>query len=143
MYLPDINYWVAFTFHSHPHHASARTWFNNVLAPRILYFCRETQKGFLRLSNNPRVLPNYTLTQSQAWQQYDTYLLDPKIDYAQEPQHVESLWRQLTKGAMYSPNVWNDAYLAAFAISGGYELVTFDNGFTQYQAAGLKCTILT
>ncbi len=46
-----------------------------------------------------------------------------------------------TQGGTFSPNVWNDAYLAAFAMAGGYELVSFDKGFAQF--SGLKCTILT
>jgi predicted nucleic acid-binding protein len=44
---------------------------------------------------------------------------------------------------MYLPdiNVWNDAYIAAFAIAGGCEIVTFDQGFKQFP--GLSCTILS
>ncbi len=47
----------------------------------------------------------------------------------------------LTQSRGFSPNVWSDAYLAAFAVVGGYEVVTFDRGFTQF--ANLKVTILT
>jgi predicted nucleic acid-binding protein len=40
----------------------------------------------------------------------------------------------------FAPKLWSDAYLAAFAIAGGYQLVTFDRGFKQY--ANLTATLL-
>ena len=50
-------------------------------------------------------------------------------------------WRGFTQSRSFSPQVWNDAYLAAFALAGKLELVTFDNGLTQYQ--NVTCTVLT
>ena len=41
----------------------------------------------------------------------------------------------------FSPKVWNDAYLAAFARSVDFEVVTFDQGFAHY--ANLRRTILS
>jgi len=140
MFLPDINVWVALAFHAHRHHISARTWFYNAPVDQIRFFCRDTQKGFLRLSNSKSVLPLAALTKTEAWQRYDAYQLDPRIGYATEPVGVEAHWRLLTQGTQYSPNVWNDAYLAAFAICAGLEIVTFDQGFKQFP--NLKCTIL-
>jgi predicted nucleic acid-binding protein len=37
--------------------------------------------------------------------------------------------------------LWNDAYLAAFAQTGAYELVTFDKAISQY--AGVAVTLLS
>lgn len=64
----------------------------------------------------------------------------PSVDFAAEPLHVEQLWRQFTQGHRFSPNLWNDAYLAAFAILSGLNLVTFDGGFSQFP--GLTYTVL-
>ena len=36
--------------------------------------------------------------------------------------------------------MWNDAYLAAFALAGGFQVVTFDQGFSKF--AGVNCLIL-
>ena len=36
------------------------------------------------------------------------------------------------QGATFSPKVWNDAYLAAFARTAGLTLITFDRGFAQF-----------
>lgn len=40
-----------------------------------------------------------------------------------------------------SPKLWMDAYLAAIAITGGFQLLTTDQGFKQF--AGLDLILLT
>ena len=97
--------------------------------------------GFLRLATNPRANPRQTLTFSQAWQVYDNFLLDPRIGFANEPSGLDATWRTLTQTRGFSPHVWNDAYLAGFAAAGGYEVVTFDAGFSQYP--GVRLSLLT
>ncbi len=138
--LPDVNVWFAMTFDSHIHHPSAKTWFDG-LTNELLCFCRLTQQGFLRLATNPRIARTHVLTLTEAWQKYDTYLNDPRISLANEPANIESPWRGFTHGSTFSPNVWNDAYLAAFSVAGNYELVTFDKGFARYP--GLTYTLLS
>ncbi|MFO0808622.1 MAG: TA system VapC family ribonuclease toxin [Gemmataceae bacterium] len=137
--LPDINVWLAMTFDSHGHHSTAKNWFD-ALTDEVCFFCRLTQQGFLRLATNQKVIGAHALTLDDAWQAYDAYLRDARIAYAEEPANIETQWRTFTRGQSFSTHVWNDAYLAAFAIVGGHELVTFDNGFVQYQ--GLRPVIL-
>jgi predicted nucleic acid-binding protein len=48
-------------------------------------------------------------------------------------------WR---KPRLTHPQGSDDAYLAAFAISGNHELVTFDRGFGRYEAHGLRWHLL-
>jgi len=98
-------------------------------------------KGFLRLANNPKVFPQAAVTQDMAWKLYDTIVSDTRIEFASEPPLLEPIWRQFTGLPRFSPNAWSDAYLAAFALAGGYEVVTFDKGFQQFP--GLSCTILS
>jgi len=141
MFLPDVNVWVALAFTAHVHHGSARAWFASVPDDRRCHFCRLTQMGFLRIANNPAAVPYSAVTQDQAWKLYDHFLSHPRVDFADEPAGLEPRWRQLARLPQFSPKVWNDAYLAAFAQVGGFEVVTFDQGFTQYKATG--CTILS
>jgi uncharacterized protein len=138
--LPDVNVWFAMTFDSHFHHSSAKTWFDG-LTDELLFFCRMSQQGFLRLATNPKVAGKYVLTLNDAWQKYDTYLGDPRIGFTGEPTNVEPHWRTFTQGNTFSPKVWNDAYLAAFSVAGNYDLVTFDKGFARFP--GLTHTILS
>ncbi len=72
---------------------------------------------------------------------YDTVLSDPHIAFVEEPANLEPLWRGYTQVKSFSPKVWNDAFLAAFAQAPGYELITFDKAFTQYTV--LNCIILS
>jgi predicted nucleic acid-binding protein len=62
------------------------------------------------------------------------------VGYVDEPAGIESLWRSLTRPRTYSPKLWNDAYLAAFAELLGFEVVTFDRGFSQF--TNVRCHIL-
>ena len=100
-----------------------------------------TQQGFLRLATNPKAVGAAAVTLADAWIMYDALLGDPFVSFTDEPDGVESLWRGYTQHQSFSPKVWNDAYLAAFARAAGCELVTFDKGFSQY--THLKSTILS
>jgi uncharacterized protein len=133
MLLPDINVWLALTFDSHIHHPAAKSWFDGLPNDTVCCFCRLTQQGFLRLATNRSVFGKDAVTLPDAWQLYDLFLSDPRISFAEEPAQIETHWRTYTQSRSFSPQVWNDAYLAAFALAGGLELVTFDRGFAQYQ----------
>lgn len=140
MHLPDINVWLALAFPAHVHHLPAQAWFGAVPADRPCHFCRLSQLGFLRLANNPKVFPAAAVAQDQAWKLYDLLLVNPRVGFAVEPAGLETIWRSFTQSSQFAPNAWADAYLAAFAIAGGYELVTFDKAFTRY--TGLTVTVL-
>ena len=77
---------------------------------------------------------------ADAWRAYDDLFDDPRVVYCEEPDAVEPLWRQYTDRSSFSPKVWNDAYLAAFARAAGFELVTFDRGFAQFH--DVPCVLL-
>ena len=76
----------------------------------------------------------------QAWTIYDTLMGDERSDFATRPMNIEQHLRRYTTGERVSPKLWQDAYLAAFARTAKSHLVTFDEGFQQYQ--GLRLTIL-
>lgn len=133
MYLPDINVWLALTFDAHVHHGRAKTWFD-ALTIEPCYFCRFTQQGFLRLATNPKAFGPDAVTMDDAWRLYDAFLQDPRIALANEPAGLEPIWRRYTAGFSYSPQVWSDAYLAAFASAASWQPVTCDKSFTQYAA---------
>ena len=139
MFLPDVNLWLALAFESHVHHAVAKDWFEG-LSSEGCSFCRLTQQGFLRLATNPKAFGAEAVTLSDAWRMYDAFLGDPLISFCGEPADVEPLWRGYTQRQSFSPKVWNDAFLAAFAQAAGYDLITFDKGFAQFE--NLNSTIL-
>lgn len=140
MHLPDINVWLALTFDSHIHHPAAKTWFDGLPSDAVCSFCRLTQLGFLRLATSRKVFGKYALNLPDAWQKDDTFLSDPRVAFAEEPADLEKHWRIFTQSRSFSPQVWNDAYLAAFALAGKLDLVTFDKALSQYP--NVSCTIL-
>lgn len=140
MHLPDINVWLALAFDQHVHHAAATAWFNGLPAGQVCNFCRYTQLGLLRLSTNPKSNPIQTANMTEAWQVHDDLRKLPRVGFLPDPNGVEPQWRAFTQGAGYSHRVWNDAYLAAFALVAGCQVVTFDAGFTKF--AGVPVTYL-
>jgi len=57
----------------------------------------------------------------------------------EEPQGLDDVLRKLVQNGI-TPRLWTDAYLAAFAMAGGLQLVTFDQDFRRFQ--GLSCILL-
>jgi toxin-antitoxin system PIN domain toxin len=140
MFLPDVNLWLALAFESHVHHSATRHWFEG-LPDSSCQFCRMTQQGFLRLSTNPKVFGIAAVTMRNAWQLYDELRRDSRVGFAEEPLNMDATWRRYSERHKFSPKIWNDAYLSAFACLKDWQLVTFDSGFTQF--ADLNCRLLT
>lgn len=122
-YLPDVNVLLALVFEVHQHHRSAAEWVQDA---EECHVCRITQSGLLQLSTNSSLLKEEALTLAEAWSVYDTLMEDERFVFSREPLGTEHYWRRLTTVEQYSPKVWTDRYLAAFAIAGSMTLVTFD-----------------
>jgi uncharacterized protein len=139
MLLPDVNVWLALTFDFHAHHVAAKSWYEG--SNETCAFCRWTQQGFLRLATNAAVFKEEAVSLKQAWGLYDAILSDARVVFAEEPKDLESYWRAYTRRRSFSPKVWSDAYLAAFARAAGSRVATFDKGLAQYK--GVHCSILS
>jgi toxin-antitoxin system PIN domain toxin len=139
--LCDSNVWLALALSRHTHQAAARDWLETVVDPASVLFCRATQQTFLRLLTNAAVLAPYgnpPLTNQQAWSAYEALLADDRIVFhAREPTGLELRWRQLAVRDTPSPKLWMDAYLAAFALAGGFRMVTTDVAFRQFSELDL------
>ena len=127
---PDINVWVALTYERHVHHITAQNWFERLAPSARLFFCRLTQLGLLRLLSAPTVMgPDHAKSQQDAWNAYDSWLGDERVDFLNEPSGLDSQFRALTRSPQASPKDWADSYLAAFAQASGLTVVTFDRAF--------------
>jgi toxin-antitoxin system PIN domain toxin len=138
MLLPDINVWLALTFSSHVHHGVAKAWFDGLVSDGNCFFCRLTQQGFLRLATNAKVFGTDAVGLTKAWQLFDAFANDPRVSFAAEPAALEMQWRAFTQSNKFATNVWSDAYLAAFALTAGMQIVTFDQGFSQFANLNLQ-----
>jgi uncharacterized protein len=143
MPLADSNIWLALALSKHGFHAAARAWLAG-RAPREALFCRATQQSFLRLLTTAAVLAPYgipPLSNKAAWSVYEGFLADERIAWVEEPRGLEASWKKLAAGSKASPKLWMDAYLAAFALAGGHQLVTTDKAFKQFK--GLDLLVLS
>jgi uncharacterized protein len=135
MLLADSNVWLALALSKHVFHTTATRWLTQRSRREFVVFCRSTQQSFLRLLTTTAVLAPYgipPLSNEAAWSVYEAFLAGKRIAFANEPRGVDPTWKSLAARPLSSPKLWMDAYLAAFAITGGHRLVTTDKGFRQF-----------
>lgn len=141
-HLCDSNVFLALALEQHAHHTLAADWFRNLAESETAVFCRATGTSFLRLLTQ-KIAPDYVpMTNRHAWAVLERLMEDGAIDFEAEPAALEHVWRQLSDIRTASPKVWMDAYLAAFAITGGIRLVTLDKDFRKFKAHGLDLLLL-
>ena len=139
--LADSNIWLALTLSKHGLHRVSREWFDRREEGDPVFFCRSTQQSYLRLLTTAEVLAPYgiePLRNAEAWAAYEGWLDSEYVAFTEEPRGLDSHWKSFAVREATSPKLWMDAYLAAFAMSGGYQLVTTDQGFKQFRGLDLQ-----
>lgn len=76
------------------------------------------------------------LTGVRAWQEYERWLALPDVEILAEPEGRHERFGTFATALDLGPASWADAYLAAFTISAGCRMVTFNGGFTRYAGVG-------
>src|SRR5262245_44056563 len=138
--LADSNVWLALALSKHKFHQVARNWLAACKPAAPAIFCRSTHISFLRLLTTQAVFAPYgiaPLSNNAAWTTCESYLADERIRMEEEPKGLESRFKKLASNFKPSPKLWMDAYLAAFAIAGGFQLVTTDTAFKQFEGLNL------
>ena len=99
-----------------------------------LIFSRYTQIGLLRLLTNASVMGDQTLTLRKAWNVYDRWLEDPRVEFYPEPRKLDAGFRQTTEpfGARQASKVVGDCFLLAYAKEIQATLVTFDRALHEF-----------
>ena len=137
--LLDVNVWLALAAEAHTHHGRAGRYWYGEAAP-LTVFCRVTQLAFLRHLTNKAVMGRQTLTPAKAWKKCTEFLALPEVRLLAEPAGLNEQLAKFCDLGRTSPNLWTDAYLAAFAKCAGLRLVSFDREFTKF--GGLDLLIL-
>ncbi len=127
-YFPDLNVWVALSVSAHVHWADSQEWLDRVSPDSRIIFSRYTQVGLLRLLTTQAVMGSECKTLNQAWDVYDYWLNDPRIELWGEPGDLNTIFREATipLGAQRAPKMVGDSFLLAYAEASGGALVTFD-----------------
>lgn len=124
MILVDVGVWLAATWGRHARHHIARQWFDEQSDDLLL--CRVTQMSLLRLISNPAIMGDDAVTRSEAWRIIDQFWSDNRVLWAEEPDHLEAVFRAISAQNDKSHKLWTDDYLAAFAQASGASLATLD-----------------
>lgn len=141
MLLPDSNVWLALLLSEHAFHPTAATWLAGIGSRQRVLMCRATHHTVLRLLTTTAVMAPYgipALGNRKALEVCDAILADKRIVWADEPAGIDTRWREWAAARDASPKLWMDAYLAAFASSGGHRLVTIDKAFRQFTGLDLE-----
>lgn len=99
----------------------------------------------MRLASTPSVQRTYDAlgqTNRSVWLVLDTLQALPQVAWREEPPGVFAQWRSLAALDSASPKVWMDAYLAAFAMQAGLQMVTLDRDFKNFVKQGLDLKLL-
>jgi uncharacterized protein len=138
--LVDANVWLALLVKEHVHHFATGEWFD-AIAPREAALCRVVQLTLLRLLGTRAIMGGATMSATEAWRRITELLDDERIEFLPEPPDLDVALTGLFRYTVPTQNLIMDAYLAAFAMSAGRKIVTWDRGFVQFQ--GLEVKLLT
>ena len=107
--------------------------------PAQAVVCRHAQLGVFRLLTNPAILRDEALRSDACWRVWQKLMNDERLRFvAGEPDGLDPLLKAFTERREYTPKLWIDAYLAAFAKASGWSVVTFDSGFRQFKGIDLE-----
>ena len=84
--------------------------------------------GFLRLTTRPSIFPR-PLEVGEAFKWVERWLARPNVRIVQEADEHMRLLRGLLEETGAAGNLTSDAHLAAFVLSHGLTLLSFDNDF--------------
>ncbi|MDZ7669431.1 MAG: type II toxin-antitoxin system VapC family toxin [Gammaproteobacteria bacterium] len=130
--LLDVNVLVALTWPTHVHHLAARTWFDRESAAGWAT-CPITQLGFVRVSSNPKAIPDAVRPQQAiAMFQQMTRLPGHRFWPDDVPVTATGPFASLS---LVGHRQVTDAYLVALARHHGGKLATLDRGVSGLIAA--------
>ena len=137
--LSDVNVLLTLTSNRCRQHAAARGWWENLPPAESLCICRPVQTSLLRLLCTEAVMGEDAITLPQAWSVYAQLLASGRFHFVLEPPKLDPTWADFCRPFGRSPKIVMDAYLAAFAVAGGYRLVTLDKAFSQFKGLDWEC----
>lgn len=137
-YLADVNVLIALLHARHAKSEQAIGWLDLQVDPASILVCRVAQMGVLRILTNATWMKEDCLSAAAIWGGLDLLFQDERFAQAEEPLGLEVEWKQLTRDFPLGRCVETDTYFAAFALTGGHRLVTFDRGFRRYEKLDLE-----
>lgn len=130
-FLADVNVVFPLLVSRHQHRDKAVEWFDRTNAGDVV-LCRLTRLGVLRLFCTAQVMGPDVLQPKAAVEALEVLEADERVVLLHEPDGMDATLKTLVAACATTPNLWTDAYLAAFASVAGLKLVSFDRGFAKF-----------
>ena len=130
-FLADVNVVFPLLVSRHQQRDGALEWFDSTQAGDVV-LCRLTRLGTLRLLCTPQVMGPDVLQPATAVEALEILEADERVVLLHEPDGLDATLKTLVAACATTPNLWTDAYLAAFAMVVGLKLVSFDRGFSKF-----------
>jgi len=136
-FLPDVNVIFPMLVSRHIHRTKAIEWFDTAKAEEVA-LCRIVRLGTLRLLCTSQIMGLDVLQPKEAFAAMESLEVDERIVLVHEPDDLDFPLKKFVTPRTASPNLWTDAYLAAFAYTAGLRLVSFDRGFSKFTGIDLQ-----
>lgn len=128
--LLDVNVWLALNAPDHIHHGRALKYWREEAGNRVIS-CRTTELALLRLLTSVHAVGSGALSGAVAWSVAEEWR-SQGVEMEMEPAGVDELLKAWAGSLDIRGRLWTDAYQAAFAVAGGYRLVSFDRDFRRF-----------
>ena len=136
----DANVWLPLVWEGHAASETVHRWAAGRSDDFVL--CRVMQMALLRHLTNPVIMGDDVCSNEEAAGILTALRSQNEILFHGDPSGTDTLFPSLGESQAPRRHRWTDAYLAAFAIAGNYDLVSFDRGFARYESQGLRWQLL-
>jgi len=138
--IADANVLFPLLVQGHAAYEVAKAWWDEQ-PDATVGTCLLTRLAVLRLLTNRVAMNGAPVSPDEALSAWHRLSEDPRCFHVDaEPADYEPRFVLLVSSREPTPNLWTDAYLAAFAKCARLRLVTFDQGFSRF--AGLNFLLL-
>jgi uncharacterized protein len=136
--IADANVLFPLLVQGHVAHEVARAWWDEQ-PDAAVGTCLLTRLAVLRLLTNRIAMNGVPIKPREAVDAWAQLANDPRSFRVEaEPAALESRFISFVTGREPTPNLWTDAWLAALAVSLGYQITTFDRGFKSFRGLTLR-----
>lgn len=129
----DVNILLALADPKHRAHRKSSKWFSSLPLGTNLLICRVAQLGLIRLITSDTVMQGNALTLREAWSFFGEFISNPNVFQIDEPEGTQIEFMRCSLKFEKATKRVTDAYLAGFAIAGGFSFVTLDKGFKDFE----------
>ncbi len=135
--IADVNVILPLILEQHSHRVAASAWWETQPDEGVIVTL-PVRMAILRLLTNRTLMGTGVLEPGQAWHTLSRLTYDARaVVQHNPPAGLDALWLTFVRSREPTPNLWTDAWLAAFAEAENAEMVTFDKGFRRFPLSHL------